>query len=57
MAIDAFGVLLPLMSLIDILVNKDRHGTGEDKKTVWFYGNKDFDRQFDERADRNNYRM
>lgn len=56
-AIDALGVVLPLISLIDILINRDRFGTSEDKKTVWFYGNKDFDRQFDERADRNNYKM
>lgn len=54
--IDALGVILPLLSLIDIAVNRDRMGTSEDKKTVWFYGNKDFDREFDERADRNNYR-
>lgn len=54
--IDALGVILPLLSLIDIGINKDRMGTGEDKKTVWFYGNEDFDRQMDERADRNNYR-
>lgn len=54
--IDALGVILPLLSLIDIGINKDRMGTGEDKKTVWFYGNKDFDRELDERADKNNYR-
>ncbi len=54
--IDALGVILPLLSLIDIAINKDRMGTSEDKKTVWFYGNKDFDRKLDERADRNNYR-
>ena len=54
--IDALGVILPLISFIDILVNKNRMGSGEDKKTVWFYANKDYDREFDERADRNNYR-
>lgn len=54
--IDALGVILPLLSLIDIGINKDRMGTAEDKKTVWFYGNKDYDRQLDERADKNNYR-
>ncbi|MCI8291021.1 MAG: hypothetical protein HFJ25_02025 [Clostridia bacterium] len=54
--IDALGVILPLLSLIDIAVNRDRMGTSEDKKTVWFYGNKDFDRKLDERADTNNYR-
>lgn len=54
--IDALGVILPLISLIDIGINKDRMGTSEDKKTVWFYGNKDYDRKLDERADKNNYR-
>lgn len=54
--IDALGVILPLLSLIDIGINKDRMGTGEDKKTVWFYGNEEFDRKLDERADKNNYR-
>ena len=54
--IDALGVILPLITLIDIAVNKDRMGTSEDKKTVWFYGNKEYDRELDERADKNNYR-
>lgn len=54
--IDGLGVILPLLTLIDIAVNKDRLGTAEDKKTVWFYGNKEYDRQLDERADKNNYR-
>ena len=57
MLIDALGVILPLISLIDILINRNRYGTGEDKKTVWFYGDKKFDRELDERADKNNYRM
>ena len=54
--IDALGVILPLISLIDIAVNKDRMGSGEDKKTAWFYGTKEYDRELDERADKNNYR-
>lgn len=54
--VDALGVILPLITLIDIAVNKDRMGTAEDKKTVWFYGNKEYDRELDERADKNNYR-
>ena len=27
------------------------------KKTDWFFQNKDFDRQYDERADRNQYKF
>ena len=54
--LDVLGVVLPLLSLIDIAINRGRFGKAEDKKTVWFYGNKDFDRELDERADKNNYR-
>ena len=57
MLIDALGVALPLISLIDIAVNKNRVGvTTTNKKTSWFYANSDYDRQLDERADKNNYR-
>lgn len=56
MLIDALGIILPLLTLIDIAINRDRLGTANDKRTIWFYGNKDYDREFDERADRNNYR-
>lgn len=54
--IDAIGVILPLITVIDIGINKNRMGSGGDKKTAWFYGNKDYDRELDERADTNNYR-
>ena len=29
----------------------------KDKKTDWFYKNEQFDRKFDERADRNEYKF
>ncbi len=51
------GVIIPLLTFCDILINKNRIGFHGDKKTDWFYNNKDFDRQFDERADRNQYKI
>ncbi len=51
------GVGIPVFNLIDVYINKNRVGKSGDRKTDWFYKNKDYDRQFDERADRNNYRM
>ncbi len=51
------GVLLPLMVLLDILADKGRKAHPVDKKTDWFYKNKQFDRKFDERADRNEYKF
>lgn len=51
------GVIIPFLTVMDIFLNKDRTGTGKDKKTDWFYKNKDYDRQYDERADRNQYKF
>ena len=52
----ALGIILGICTLFDVLFNKDRTNTKANKKTDWFYQNKEFDRQFDERADRNEYR-
>lgn len=50
------GMLLPIAVLFDMLLDKNRLNHPKDKKTDWFYTNKDYDRQLDERADKNNYR-
>lgn len=51
------GVGIPVFNLFDVYLNKNRAGKFGDKKTDWFYKNKDYDRQFDERADKNNYKF
>lgn len=51
------GVLIPFLTVMDIFLNKERTNSGKDKKTDWFYRNKDYDRQYDERADRNQYKF
>ena len=51
------GIIIPLLIFLDILFNKHRTlGTGK-KKEDWFYKNEKFDRKFDERADRNQYKF
>ena len=50
------GIILPLAVLIDLLLDRGRKEHPVDKKTDWFYKNEKFDRQLDERADKNNYR-
>ncbi len=55
--VSAIGVLLPLMVLMDMLADKSRKLYPVDKKTDWFYKNEQFDRKFDERADRNEYKF
>ncbi len=48
------AIVLAFAVLLDLAVDKGRKP--KDKKTDWFYTNKDYDRQFDDRADRNNYK-
>ena len=51
------GIIIPLLIFFDILLNKNRTlGTGA-KKEDWFYANEQYDRKFDERADRNEYKF
>ena len=50
------GLILPLAVLIDLLLDRGRKEHPVDKKTDWFYKNKEFDRKLDDRADKNNYR-
>lgn len=55
--VSAIGVVLPIMVLMDTLADKSRKLHPTDKKTDWFYKNEQFDRKFDERADRNEYKF
>ena len=51
------GVIVPFLTFIDVLVNRNRNLGGGDKKSDWFYKNSAYDREFDERADRNQYKF
>ena len=51
------GVIIPILTFLDILFNKNRSMGKDNKKGDWFYKNENFDREFDERADRNQYRI
>lgn len=54
--ISFLGIILPIAVLLDLLVDKGRKINPKDKKTDWFYKNEQYDREYDERADKNNYR-
>ncbi len=53
------GIVIPVLTFIDVLVNKNRKGRPSkvESETDWYYKNKEYDRQFDERADRNQYKI
>ena len=50
------GIMLAVLTILDLLLDKNRKLHPTDKKTDWFYRNKKYDIQKDERADKNNYR-
>ena len=54
--LEAIALVLPLFSIFDILLDKNRTKNPIDKKTDWFYKNEQYDRKLDDRADKNNYR-
>lgn len=54
--VSLIGVILPLAVLIDLLLDKNRKANPVDKKTDWYYKDDKYDREMDERADKNNYR-
>lgn len=56
MFVSAIAMVLAILQLVDIIIDKSNKGNEKDKKTDWFYTNKKYDRELDERADKNNYR-
>lgn len=57
LVISFIGMLIAFLTVMDIFLNKDRTAGIKDKKTDWFYTNKEYDRNLDERADRNQYKF
>ena len=54
---DVIGIALALFAILDILWDKKRTKNPVDKKTDWYYKDDKYDRNLDDRADKNNYRM
>lgn len=51
------GVIIPTLTFFDIALNKHRGNFGADRKTKWFYQDEKYDREFDQRSDRNQYKL
>lgn len=51
------GLILPISILLDMILDRNRRANPKDQKTDWFYKGKQYDRQFDKRADRNEYKF
>lgn len=53
--VSALAIILAIVVMINLL--SDHLKTPDDKKTEWFYDNKDLDRKLDDREDKNHYRL
>jgi len=51
------AMILAVAVLLDLLVDKGRKANPTDKQTDWFFKNSDYDRKYDDRADRNQYKF
>lgn len=55
--VSIIGVIIPFLAFANIGLSSGKKSTGKNKKADWFYGNEDYDRKFDERADTNQYKF
>ena len=51
------GIIIALLNFLDVMFNKNRKGSTKDNNTDWFYATDKSDREYDERADRNQYKI
>ena len=54
--VSAVGLIIALFVFFDLLIARARRRDPKDKKTDWYFQNEKYDRKFDERADKNEYR-
>lgn len=57
LVVDGIAILLAVAILLDAIAQRVTKGKPKNRKTEWFFGNEEFDRKFDERADRNEYKF
>lgn len=57
LVVDGIAILLGVSVVLDAIAQRVTKGQPKNRKTEWFFGNEEFDRKFDERADRNEYKF
>lgn len=51
------GVIIPFLAFANIGLSSGKKGSSKNKKTDWFYGTNEYEREFDDRADTNQYKL
>jgi len=55
--ISLIAVVIPVLAVMDIGLSTGKKGSGKNRKTDWFYGTTDYDRNMDDRADKKLYKF
>ncbi len=55
--ISAIAVIIPFLAIMAIGLDNGKGRKKKTQQTDWFYGNSDYDRKFDDRADKNQYKF
>lgn len=55
--ISIIAVVIPVLAIMDIGLSTGKKGSGKNRQTDWFYGTTDYERNFDDRADKNQYKF
>ena len=56
LVVSIIGIIMPIFAFFIIAFAKEQEKRPVDKKTDFFYKNEAYDRKYDDRADKNNYR-
>lgn len=54
--VSAVGIIIAFFAFLDLFIQRARKKDPKDKKTDWFFKDGKYERDYDERADRNEYR-
>ena len=58
LAVSIVAVIIPVIAILDIGLNTGKKGSAlRSRKTDWFYGTTDYERNMDDRADKNQYKF
>ena len=55
--ISIIAIIIPILAIMDIGLSTGKKSSFGNKKTDWFYGTTDYDRDMDDRADKNQYKF
>lgn len=55
--VSIIAIIIPILAIMDIGLSTGKKSSFGNKKTDWFYGTTDYDRNLDDRADKNQYKF